>query len=219
MALNPVITSLSFNSDATEATITDETTYGGAEFDRSEVAVFLQLWKMDEDEVETSSTIDNSTPDSSSTWVFDSETDGWYRALISIIPNWDVATAYIAGDVVYYTDGNIYECILASTANLPTDSTYFTAIEITDDAIEDADNVVNEYQDYLVIEQGKICAGTAAAEWYKSQDCSDCDKLDLASSMLKKRGMVIAAQRFAALSLYAKAESIARKLETDCESC
>jgi hypothetical protein len=37
--------------------------------------------------------------------------------------------------------------------------------------------------------------------------------------MLKKRGMVIAAQRFAALSLYAKAESIARKLETDCESC
>ena len=35
------------------------------------------------------------------------------------------STAYVAGDIVYY-NANTYTCILASTGNLPTDTTYFT---------------------------------------------------------------------------------------------
>lgn len=218
MALNPIITSLSFNSDATEGTITDSTVYGGAEYDRNEVFTYLQLWKMDEDEVETVVTVDNDSPDTASTWSFDSATDGWYRALITIIPIW-VSGNYSVGQVVSY-NGDLYISILLGVGNpLPSNTTYFTPIDFDDEDILDANNIVYEYQDYLVIEQGKICAGEAAAEWFKAQDCSDCDKLDLASSMFKKRAMVIAAQRFAALSLYVKAEQIARRLETDCESC
>ena len=218
MALNPIITSLSFNSDATEGTITDTTVYGGAEFDRNEVAVYLQLWKMDEDEEETVQTIDNDEPDTNTTWVFDSETDGWYRALITIIPNW-VSGNYAAGNVVYY-NGDLYESILLGVGNpVPTNPTYFSPIDFDDEDILEGDNITYEYQDYLVIEQGKICAGTAAADWYKEQDCSNCKKTDFASSMFKKRALVIAAQRFAALNLYSKAEEVARKLEILCESC
>lgn len=218
MALSPDISTLTFNSDATEATITDSTTYGGVELDRNEVAVYLQLWKMDEDEVETVQTIDNDDPENATTWTFDSSTDGWYKALITIIPIW-VSGNYAAGNIVYYS-GTLYESILLGVGNpLPTDVTYFTPIDFDDIGVIAGDNVTYEYEDYLVIEQGKICAGEAAAEWFKAQDCSNCDKISFASSMFKKRAMVIAAQRFAALDLYTKAEAIARKLETDCESC
>lgn len=218
MALNPIITSLSFNSDATIGTITDDTVYGGAEALRSAVDVYLQLWKMDENEVETVVTINNSTPDTATSWTFNSSTDGWYKALITIIPEW-VAGNYTVGQVVSYND-SLYISILLGVGNpLPTNTTYFSPIAYTSTTILSANNITYEYQDYLIIEQGKICAGEAAAEWFKAQDCSDCDKIDFASSMFKKRAMVIAAQRFAALSLYIKAEQIARRLETDCESC
>ena len=219
MALDLIISSISYNSDATEATIPDNTVYGSPNADREDVAVFLLLWKMDEDENETEVEIDNDSPDTVTEWTFDSSTDGWYKAQIIVIPNWDILTAYTVGQVVYYTNGSIYICILNSTGNLPTNTTYFSPIEITDTDITEADNVTSEYQDYLVIEQGKICAGEAAADWYKEQDCSNCKKTDFASSMFKKRAMIIAAQRYAAISLYAKAEAVTRKLETACESC
>ena len=218
MALSPDISSIAFNSDATEATITDSTTYGGLNDDRSEVVVYLQVWKMDEDEVETAVTVDNDDPENVTSWTFDSSTDGWYRALITIIPEW-VSGNYAAGNVVYY-NGTLYESILLGVGNpLPTNVTYFSPIEFDDEGIINGDNVAYDYQDYLVIEQGKICAGEAASEWFKSKDCSNCDKLKLAESMLQKRGMILAAQRFAALSLYSKAEAIVRQLEIDCESC
>lgn len=42
---------------------------------------------------------------------------------------YDNATAYVAGDEIYYsTSATYYTCILASTGNLPTDATYWTAL-------------------------------------------------------------------------------------------
>jgi hypothetical protein len=36
------------------------------------------------------------------------------------------ATAYVVNDIVSYTDGNTYICILAGTGHLPTNATYFS---------------------------------------------------------------------------------------------
>lgn len=216
MPLVPITTPLTFSSDADTATITDSTVYGGANPDRSDVAVYLELWKMDEDSEATEITIDNDAPDTVESWEFDSSDDGWYKSRIYIIPQFNILTAYSEGDVIFYNDA-LYICIDDSTGNLPSDTDFFSESSLT--AAAEADNVTTDYEDYLVIEHGKKCAGDAAGEWYKSKDCSNCDKMDLMSSMLQKRAMVITAQRFASISQYNKAEAIARKLETDCESC
>lgn len=38
---------------------------------------------------------------------------------------YDAAAAYVAGDVVMFTDGNFYHCHTASTGNAPTDTSYW----------------------------------------------------------------------------------------------
>jgi len=41
---------------------------------------------------------------------------------------YDNAHAYVLGDSVSYTDGNSYVCILASTGNIPTNTTYWQVL-------------------------------------------------------------------------------------------
>jgi hypothetical protein len=43
-------------------------------------------------------------------------------------PDWNAGTAYVAGDVVSYIDGNSYRCIADCTGIVPTDTTYWTKI-------------------------------------------------------------------------------------------
>lgn len=43
--------------------------------------------------------------------------------------DWDVLTAYSVGDQVKYTDKSIYQCWVASTGNLPTDTDYWFKIQ------------------------------------------------------------------------------------------
>lgn len=38
---------------------------------------------------------------------------------------YDNATAYVIGDIVYYTDRGVYKCIEATTGNIPTNTTYW----------------------------------------------------------------------------------------------
>lgn len=59
-------------------------------------------------------------------------------------------TAYVAGDLVKYTDKSIYECILATTGNAPTNSTYWRKIQnsfvgVREQAKYSAQNCVFEY--------------------------------------------------------------------------
>lgn len=217
MALSPNISTLTFSSDADTATITDNTVYGlSGNPARNTLAVYLELWKMASDSTSEAITVDNTDPENVTSWDFDSSDDGWYKARIYIVPEFDIATAYTTGQAVYY-NAALYICIANSTGNLPSNTLFFSSSSLT--GIASASNITTAYQDYLVIEHGKKCAGDAAGEWYKAKDCSNCDKADLMSSMLQKRAMVIAAQRFASISQYNKAEEIARKLETTCESC
>jgi hypothetical protein len=219
MALVSALSALSFSSDADTATITDAVVYGGANPLRAAVAVFIEGWKMDADSESTAITITNTAPDSATTWTFESDEDGWYKVRQYIIPNWNILTAYTTGQVVYYTNGNVYRAIASSTGNLPTNTTYFTEVEFNDATVDDANNVITGYKDYLVIEHGKKCAGEAVAAWSKDEDCGSCKKVELMASWLQKDALVYAAERFAAISLFNKAEAIARKLETYCESC
>ncbi len=219
MALVPTPASqLSYNTDASEATFTDDTAYGGANPDRNEVAVYIEIWKVDSAGVTTVVELPNLDPDTADEWTFNSEIDGHYKVLMYIIENYSGGTAYVTDDVVYYS-GLLYKAIQATTGNLPTNITYWELVEELSDTIEDGNNVLTTYKDYLVIEHGKKCAGDAAVDWSRDSDCGACGKLDLASKALQRRLMVIAAQRFATINLYNKAEAIARKLETACASC
>lgn len=220
MALDPVFGSTISTSITDEtATLTDATVYGGANPARSTVAVFLELWKLDEDAAETAVTVSNSEPETVTSWSFTYTDDGWYRARMYIIEEFSIIVAYTTDDIVYYTDGNLYKAIQDSTGNLPTDTAFFELVTEYEDTVIDGNNVIAEYYDFVLVEYGKKCAGDANAEWARQQDCGSCDKLKLTESFLKKRGLVIAIQRFAAISQFSKAEELARKLETTCESC
>lgn len=219
MALDPIINQLTFSADSETGTITDSTVYGtGGNPARNTLAVFLELWKMDKDSNETSITIDNTDPENVTSWDFDSSTDGWYRARVWIIPEFNILTAYTIGQVIYYpSTSTVYIVTANGTGNLPTNTSFFSPT--TFNASSSANNITTEYQDYLVIERGLKCAGEATGKWYKNKNCGNCDKIDLMAQFLQKRAMVIAAQRFAGINLYPKAEEVVRKLEIACESC
>lgn len=58
----------------------------------------------------------------------------WYPCQSSYSGSvWALATAYVAGDVVYYpVNDTYYACHTASTGNLPTDTSYFGALTVFD---------------------------------------------------------------------------------------
>lgn len=62
-------------------------------------------------------------------WVRDSFFDTYVNGTTgNKVISYNVATAFNVGELVYYaTNGLIYECILSSTGNAPTNATYFTA--------------------------------------------------------------------------------------------
>jgi hypothetical protein len=43
--------------------------------------------------------------------------------------DWDIATAYVVGDQVKYIDKSIYQCWVANTGNIPTDTAYWFKIQ------------------------------------------------------------------------------------------
>lgn len=218
MAVVPIISTLSFNTLATIGTITDTSVYGSPA--RNTLGVYLEFWKMDTASVATVKTVtpNSSDPKLVTAWTFASTVDGWYKARIYLISDYAGGTAYTTGQVVYYAStNNIYRATQATTGNVPTNATYWALATLVDAAA--ANNVTNAYQDYLVIEAGKTCAAEAAGDWAKEEECGGCTKTNFTIPTFQKRLMVIAAQRFAAISVYNKAEDIARKLEKACESC
>lgn len=213
----PVLSSLSYNSTGTIATVSDSTTYTSPA--RNELAVFIEVWKMDEDGDETALSVSNSAPLTVTSWTFDSSIDGWYKARLYITVLYDSGTSYSEGDVVYYpsTQALYISLVDNNLGNAVTNGSFWSTVSLSN--ITSSDNVDSEYFDYIVIEQGKACAGKSAGDWARSTDCGSCNKIDLASKVLRTRAYVLAAQRFESISQYSKGEQIARELENFCESC
>jgi hypothetical protein len=205
-----------FDLEQETITISDATTY--TDPTRESLALYFQVYKMDEDSNETEIVVTaDADPDTVTQWTFAMTIDGWYKGKITIIEDFELLINYVVDNVVFY-EGGLYQNIQASSGILPTDEDYFTPISFTI-ASTTGNNLTLEYFDFVFVEYGKICAGNAVGAWANSSNCGACSPVDLMASWLQRDAMVYAIERFYAISQFSKAEELARKLENLCESC
>lgn len=177
MALTLLFPNTAITADCGQATIEDQTVYGGAELLRSQVALYLLVYKKglpSESDEQLVVTPNNNDPVTDTIWYFPTTKDGWHIAKVYAIPVYDGAASYIAGQVVYY-GGYIWECLLAVSGVVPgTNLTYWSSIEIDDAKVEASDNVQYDYIDYLITCRSEKGYAQAVACAAKEGCCSDC---------------------------------------------
>jgi hypothetical protein len=125
------------SADVTTADLVDLTTYGGANADRNDLALYLYLYKRSADLTDTQITITNNDPLNVVQWNFSLNGDGWYRAIVFAFPIW-VAGSYVLNNCVYYNGG--YWMANTSTTGTPGVSANWTAIT---DILADVLNLSN----------------------------------------------------------------------------
>jgi hypothetical protein len=115
------------SSDLLTANLVDLTTYGGANALRSELALYIYLFKRASDLTDTQVTINNNDPLNVIAWNFTLAGDGWYRAIIFAFPIWS-AGSYVLNNSVFH-DGTYWKANTSTTSEPGTDGTFD---EITD---------------------------------------------------------------------------------------
>ena len=176
---------LEFTSEAQNealflGTLTDSTTYGGANAARADVAVYLTGEKIKADgTVDYDLTIDTYTPTSATTFTFDIEDDGWHKFKYAIIPNW-TADPYVTYDVVNH-GGVVYQAIGATTNNEPPNATYWSVVTTPTDVIDDdgtateSGNLEFQILEQIIYPFSKVGFGNACEE-AALECCSDCER-------------------------------------------
>jgi len=132
MSSIPFVTAIENESaDCTTADLVDLTVYGGSAPNRNTLALFLYLYKRDAQDNDTPITVDNTTPLTVGTWSFSlAPPDGWYVGILFGFPLWAAGT-YTMNNCVHYSDGNYYQCAVASTTSVPgTDSDWTLITDI-----------------------------------------------------------------------------------------
>lgn len=91
---NTVTLNFSTAADNTTATITDATTYTSPT--RATCGVFINVYKTDYEGAQTklSTILDNSDANSTSTWTFNLDVDGWYQVYYFAPPDYASGTSY-----------------------------------------------------------------------------------------------------------------------------
>lgn len=95
------------------AELVDLTTYGGANADRDELALYLYLYKRSAELVDTPITIANTDPLNVTAWSFTLAGDGLYRAIVFAFPIWAAGT-YNLNNCVYHS-GAYYKANTTTT--------------------------------------------------------------------------------------------------------
>ncbi len=131
MALTADLVRAIISAPGTSSQWSDETVYGSPNPDRSDVAVYLTAYKVDEDQVETALEVEDFDPETADEFITENTIDGWYKYNFVIIPVWLVGTTYNQYDLVWDTvTAAFYEYINASSSagNAVTDVNYFTPV-------------------------------------------------------------------------------------------
>lgn len=219
MSLDVTLSVASYQSDRTEATIEDNTTYGGANPARSALGVYLKMYKVDQEGVRTALDItpDNADAELTAEWVFELTEDGHYQGDYIAVPDYDGATAYVTYDVVY-SGGVVYRALQSTTGNAPPNATYWeviadptTLVANDGEANESANATVYIFNDILtpnteylfgnIAEDVALEFGTTAARE------EDVETYEMVAVLLD--AMWIAATR----QEWSRGEKIARKAE------
>lgn len=133
MALTPSTSYTQDVSDVNAGTVADTTPdYGtGGNPVRSAAANYLLWCKTDKDGNRVFDNPDFGDVLAIMSWAVVVTLSGWYERMLMRIQIYSGATPYVPGNAVYYgAENKVYQCILATTGNLPTNATYWA--EVTD---------------------------------------------------------------------------------------
>jgi len=105
MALEPKFQVIEIEANITEAVLEDKTVYGDGNPEREDLAVFVQMYKVNQEGVRTplATTPNNADPNVATQWTFALTVDGWYQADIIMVPNYDSDETYNKNDLTYLT--------------------------------------------------------------------------------------------------------------------
>lgn len=120
--LNFLLDFESISADAEDSVVRDHTVYGGDNFERNEVALYLFFYKRDAKNEFTLIPTVNDAPTTDETWDVPMRGPGSYRAVVYVIPIYDVSATY-SDDALIHFSGSVYRNISGSdqTNNSPTD--------------------------------------------------------------------------------------------------
>lgn len=215
MALTLLFPNTAVTADCGQATIEDQTVYGGSELSRSQVAIYLLAYKKGlptEDDELLVVTPNNNNPVTDTSWYFPSILDGWHLAKVYAIPVYDAEVAYLAGQAVYY-NGYIWKCLSPITNVTPGENPiYWVIIEIDDPDVEIADNVQYDYFNYLITCRSEKGYAKAVACAAKEGCCGDCP--DTEAKQLYQQLDVLLNSAFSLCTQlrYAEAEEVIRNI-------
>lgn len=245
MALIPLLALTAVSQDGVTSTLTDGTIYGAPTNpfqERTDVAVSLTAFKVDEDLVETTVPVTTFNPETATSFTITNDIDGRYKFYYIIVDRWLVGTNYNRYDLVWDEgQGAFYQYINASpSAGHPvTDLAYFLVItEPTTTLLEIGDptepgNITYQIYEYIIDYQTAKCYGTAAMAdakencgysgsssingSTKSSNCTCGSKSGKAVSRLRT---LLAVMRIAnTRGQYLEGERFARIAEKYCDDC
>lgn len=226
MALSPS-TSFTQDVDDIHAGVVADTTsnYGtGGNPARGDAANYLLWSHTDQNGVRTFNNPAAGNVLTIMSWDVTMSAGGWYERMLMRIQPYNNATAYVAqiesggvvsqyASIVYYAATNkVYKCILASTGNLPTNTTYWT--EVTDlSTIIANTNVTTTISNTYV----RSIADDGVKELFKNMGstCGCDEKLNKKAYLLD--GLLIAADAAVEAGNYDEMEKIINYLESQLE--
>jgi|SRR6185369_907906 len=130
MALVPIFPITQQDGGLT-AIATNTTVYGSPNQDRNQAAEYVLWSKTDVNAVRTFTNPEQGDVLTNLSYSVSTLVDGWFELIRLRIQFYSALTAYVAGNVFYYTtNGKYYIAIGSSTGQLPTNPIYFT--EVTD---------------------------------------------------------------------------------------
>lgn len=196
-------------------TLTDATTYGGANPARSAVATYVTGKKLKKDgtldEALVFSTI---YEDVDTTYTFTIPKDGWHQFYFVIVRDYDNSYAYARYELAY-SGGITYRALQATTGNAPPNATYWEVYSTPTAAIDNVGTATEspnlEYQIYnrIIYPNAKTFYGTASAV-AALECCGDCERSEDVLVYEQAAINVDALNNFDVRGQYANGEELAR---------
>jgi hypothetical protein len=222
--------SLSFTQDVDDiniGTLTDTTDdYGqGAVEARGDAANFPLWSKTDQDGNRVFTNPDPGNVLATMNWSVQTLLDGWYEGMIVRVQPYDNVVAYVPelssggiitqyASIVYYpTTGFVYQCIAASTGNLPTDEDFWEVVEDLSTLLDNT-NVQVKIQNIYTRPRTSKCVSSKFA---KLDDLA-CDNRNgrLLQTCYLLAGLVISADSEFAQGNPEEMEKIIRQIQGKC---
>lgn len=219
MALSPSFT-VAIDSDRSDITVTDATTYGAPNLVRADTSVYFSAAKVnyDGDETDVTTTGDDEDPATDSSWTFSyDEGDGYWKMRWVVIPDYDVADTYAQYDAVV-SGGVVYRSKVGSnTGQSVADTNYFEVISTPTDLADnkggatESGNIESYVYERVFTANAQYGYGNCVSQnsMHTESDDEDVQRdYDLFSVLLN--GAVTADERTEVLS----GELISRKIES-----